>query len=228
MRYAFDMASVIDHFDVLTNHGLQVIPLHENSKIPISKGWTQNWCPKAAREKLLELPNCNIGLLLGNVVDVEGDSEEANRIVADLIGDYPHPSYQSTKSVHHLFQNPDPDLWHFRWEMIEFRGWGHQSVLPPSSHEGVQYRWLRNFKFPIPPMPERLAEFLRNKAKCKKTHSKTHRNLWCSLCRNKQSIHRGRFERELRVFKEMGLQWQCHRCRKIDLRPLCRTFKGPK
>ena len=85
------MSVTLKHFDALTQRGLKIIPLRENSKIPMCKGWT-NWNLLENRSKILQCPNCNLGILLGEIVDVEGDNEEANQIIADLVGDCPHPS----------------------------------------------------------------------------------------------------------------------------------------
>jgi hypothetical protein len=123
---------ILAHFDALTKRGLKIIPLRENSKVPLCKAWNSDWDREVVRDKICQFPDANLGILLGDVVDVEGDSEDANRTILDLIGDYPHPCYFSTKSIHHLFLNPDPNLAHFRFKEIEFRGHGHQSVIPPS------------------------------------------------------------------------------------------------
>ena len=108
------MDSILRHFDALTNHGLKIIPLRENSKIPLCSNWNKKWDHNCARIKIKKYPNSNIGLLLGEIIDVEGDSDEANKIIIDLINDYPHPIYRSYKSIHHLFLTPDSSLRHFR------------------------------------------------------------------------------------------------------------------
>jgi hypothetical protein len=103
---------ILAHFDALTKRGLKIIPLRENSKVPLCKAWNSDWDREVVRDKICQFPDANLGILLGDVVDVEGDSEDANRTILDLIGDYPHPCYFSTKSIHHLFLNPDPNLPH--------------------------------------------------------------------------------------------------------------------
>lgn len=221
------MATILQHFDVLTDRGLKIIPLRENSKIPMCKGWTAGWCRESARQKLTVFPDANIGLLLGEIIDVEGDSEDANKVLLDLIGDYPHPCYQSLRSIHHLFVSPDSDLRHFEVNDIEFRGYGHQSVLPPSTAAGVVYKWLRQFHFPIPPMPSRLYDFYQSKkrktgAKVKKGHLMVR----CGACEQKCFLHRKRFDLELAAFKLLGSKWECQDCRTIDLRPACRLIRA--
>lgn len=220
------MPVIIDHFDALTERGLKVIPLRKNSKIPLCKGWTNNWNKTKVREKLAQFPKSNIGILLGDIVDVEGDSESANQTVIELIGSCPHPCYHSSKSIHHLFLNPDPNFRHFRWEAIEFRGYGHQSVLPPSQHAGIQYRWSENFRFPVPEMPERLLSFFHAKRHKHQTIlKKNHLKVRCADCGRKCFIHEKRFSLELKAFKLLSTKWKCHNCRMVDLRPACRLIR---
>jgi hypothetical protein len=221
------MPAILDHFEALTARGLKVIPLRENSKIPLCKGWTGSWDRAKAREKLKQFPDANIGILLGEIIDVEGDSENANKLIADLIGDYPHPSYKSFRSIHHLFQTPDPDLRHFSWCDIEFRGYGHQSVLPPSQHAGIQYRWLKNFVFPVPEMPLRLLEFYKNRVNNKIQIVKPHHTqLWCGSCGKECYLHDKRLKLEIEAFRLLGSKWECQKCRTVDLRPACRLIRS--
>lgn len=221
------MLSALDHFDALTKIGLKVIPLRENSKIPLCKGWTHGWNRETSRAKLVQFPEANIGLLLGDILDVEGDSEAANRFLIDLIGDYPHPQYTSTKSIHHLFINPDLSLRHFRCGQVEFRGFGHQSVLPPSKHQGTKYQWLKGLAFPIPVMPPKLFAFYQNKkGKVTQFIPNGRVGVYCEICKNKESIHKTRFQAENELFKILGSKWTCHSCREHDLRPLCRFLKS--
>jgi hypothetical protein len=218
------MFATIDHFDALTEKGLKVIPLRANSKVPMCKGWNTGWDLQKARSRLEMFPDANIGLLLGDVIDVEGDNEEANNILNRLIGDYPHPSYQSIRSVHHLFSTPDPKLRIFKVGEIEFRGYGHQSVLPPSSHYGFQYQWLPDFCFPAPEMPEPLRVFY-FRHKLGRTIKPGHMKIRCSRCGEKRYLHCRRFNLELTAFQALNLGWECQRCRQIDLRPACRMVR---
>lgn len=218
------MPTVLDYFDALTAKGLKIIPLKENSKAPLCKGWVSNWDREASREKLRIFPNCNIGLLLGEIIDVEGDDEQANRLIDDLVGDYPHPVYSSTKSKHHLFLSPDQNLRIFKVGQIEFRGHGHQSVLPPSNHQGVVYKWLQKFQFPVPDMPESLTNFY-----CKHRFGERvkpgHIRVWCGECQEKRFLHRKRFNLELQVFRALDSKWLCHNCRPLDIRRACRLVR---
>jgi len=223
------MQKILKHFDVLTENGLKVIPLRKHSKVPVCRGWTDGWNKEQAREVLERLPDSNIGLLLGDVIDVEGDSVEANDKINDLIGEYPHPMYSSTKSIHHLFESPDPHLTILKHNSIEFRGHKHQSVLPPSTLDtGVEYKWLGPVRFPVPPMPERLLSFYRHLQSQREVLKPGHMKLPCFLCRKECFIHQKRFALELIAFKELGQRWQCHDCRKVDLRPACREIRKRK
>lgn len=221
--------TILKHFDALTNRGLKVIPLRENSKVPMYRGWTENWDKDRVRAKLQQFPDANIGVLLGDVIDVEGDSEEANKLLLDLIGDYPHPCYQSARSTHHLFLPPSAELRHWEWNEIEFRGHGHQSVLPPSRAAGIAYKWLRQFQFPVPPIPDRLLDFYMSKLEKPKKRDKLkkgHVKVWCSHCCEPVMLHRKRFDLELEAFKLLGQKWECQECRVVDLRPACRLIRA--
>jgi hypothetical protein len=221
------MPTIIEHFDALTARGLKIIPLRENSKVPLCKGWTEHWDKGRAREKLTQFPDANLGILLGDIIDVEGDSDEANRTIIDLIGDYPHPSYQSTKSIHHLFVTPDFALRHFRYADIEFRGYGHQSVIPPSQHQGTVYRWLKQFRFPVPPMPNKLLQFYKSKQeRSQRTLKPHHIRVWCGSCRAECMLHGKRFDLELEAFRLFDSKWECQKCRTLDLRPACRLLRA--
>lgn len=221
------MASILEHFDALSKQGMKIVPLYKNSKRPIGKSWGEKWSHDRARWMLQRSPEANIGLLLGDIVDVEGDSEQANQIILDLIKDYPHPCYRSTKSIHHLFLTPDPNLRRFQWNNIEFRGHGHQSVLPPSQFSGVSYKWLKNFRFPIPQMPEELVDFLENKNGLQKETLKPgHVRIRCGNCKNIVFLHKKRYALELKAFKLLGQKWECQDCRTTDIRSACRLIRA--
>ena len=217
------MPAITDHFDQLTDLGLKVIPLRANSKVPLTKCWQKDWSLNKSREKLLTFPESNLGLLLGDIIDVEGDSSHANNLLLDLIGDYPHPMYRSTKSIHHLFQTPESGLRLFKFQEIEFRGEGHQSVLPPSQHYGTQYKWIDQ-NFPVPEMPPRLLTFYQ-KITGKQPMPLGNIKVWCAACKKEIALHAKRFRLELEVFRRMSGNWECQSCRATDLRPLVRVLK---
>lgn len=167
----------------------------------------------------------NLGLLLGDFVDVEGDSEEGNDFLSEVLENFPHPKWQSSKSVHHLFLNPDKKIQTHRFEDIEFRAAGTQSVLPPSLHEdGSVYAWLSGTQFPVPPLPDPLLDFYRSRcpeSKKKPDIIKTQ----CRVCGRKENLHKKRLVLEVRAFREQNLPWMCHKCREIDIRPACRRLR---
>lgn len=227
------MSRVVRFFDKYTKSlGWEIIPTLPKSKIPFMKGWQDEYDWDRIRRYLVAHPECNIGLRLGHVIDVEADSPEANARLDRLLAGAPdHPSYRSAKSTHHLFLTPDPDLTKIVAQGIEFRGGRHQSLLPPSvTKDGVEYTWL-TWKTPIPPLPEQLLNLYNRHAKIVRgARSGCLAQPLCRKC-NKQSrpIHVRRYERELAAFKRMGIGWHCHRCRDRDmvrvLNPLCRKMK---
>jgi hypothetical protein len=216
--------TTLEYFDLYTDFGLQVIPLFPGSKIPVWSRWNQDWDHARCRSYIKAQPACNIGLLLGKYVDVEGDTEEADEEIKRLIGECPHPSWRSAKSTHHLFLNPDPRLTSTRFSGMEFRAHKHQSVIPPSIHaQGVKYHWQSLHV--IPAMPQALFNYYLASRRKKKRHS-GYMLTECKSCGGKESIHVKRLLLEVRAFRELGLLWQCHKCRKVDVRPACRRLRS--
>ena len=207
----FHMSSILEAFDLLSQNNLKVIVIRQNSKQPLCKGWNSNWNYKEVRTKLQQFPDSNLGLLLGEVIDVEGDSKEANEIINRCVSGYAHPIYQSIKSTHHLFANPDK-IRHYRWKDIEFRGYGHQSLLPPSQHQEIMYQWIDDNNFIIPSMPPRLLEFYKQK-RWGERQNKDFRKVWCNKCKLQFSLNKNRFNKELIQFKKDNKYWRCRTCR---------------
>lgn len=217
---------ILDYFDAYVAAGLQVIPLYARSKVPVGTGWNLGWDKDFCRESFRRFPQSNIGLLLGPIVDVEGDNEEANALLSRLVGDLPHPMYRSSKSTHHLFLNHDPNLTAVRFQHMEFRGYKHQSVLPPSCHkDGAMYQWLVGTKFPVPPMPQELIDFYNKHVNPKPLTKPGHMRPWCSVCKRRFFIHRKRFALEKEAFAHFNYAWQCWNCREVDVRDLCRKLR---
>ncbi len=226
----------LKHFDLYTRMGFKVIPLYQNSKIPVGKNWNQNWNLELCRSKV-ELNNYNLGILLGDIVDVEGDTPAANEFLNLLIGDVPHPIYRSRKSVHHLFKTPDPNLTAARFDGIEFRGHLHQSVVPPSiGPDGTKYQWLRGTTWPVPEMPVDLRDFyfkqrpqgapkLKKSPGKKKGVKKGHTKSQCCICKKVVYIHKKRLILEVRAFREYGTLWHCQDCRELELRDDVRRLR---
>lgn len=225
------MKPLLKSFEIYVNNGLKPIALHKNTKIPVLKNW--NCWDKESNFNQLKYDKTNIGLLLGDIVDVEGDSEIANDTINDLIGNYQHPIYKSKKSYHHFFINPDPDLTILKFNDIEFRGKNHQSVIPPSQVDGIDYKWV-HLLFPIPEMPKSLYDFyLANKKKYLKNHKLKNNeikpgntSLFCSICKEKKYINKNRLLCELIAFKAINkISWQCIKCRTKDIRPQVKKIK---
>ena len=171
-------------------------------------------------------------MLLGDIIDVEGDSKEANDLLIKLIGDIPHPTFKSSKSIHHLFKNPLPNINRFVYGKIEYRAYGHHSVVPPSTHEsGSSYEWLNHNRLVFPELPKQLIDFYEQnkkekyktkpKDKCKLNHCKTE----CKICKQYFYIHKKRLFLEVKAFQELGVLWSCRKCRKNDIRDLCRKVR---
>lgn len=212
------------YFDVYVAQGLKIIPLKENSKIPISKNWNGFWNHDWSRSTIAD--GANMGILLGSIIDVEGDTPQANKLLLRLTKSYPHPMYSSSKSIHHLFINPNLDFTIIKHQGIEFRCNKHHSVLPPSLHpNGEEYTWLKESRFPIPKLPYSLLALLKQ-AKKQTNHLKAgHTDPFCSKCNDQCFMHKKRFLLEVEAFKLLGEKWLCQNCRETDVREMCRQIK---
>lgn len=224
---------MLKYFDQYTEIGLKVIPVYPKSKVPVGFAWNDIYDTAKSR-KLIATGRYNMGLLLGDIVDVEGDSDEGNELLNRLIDGAKHPMYRSSRSIHHLFVNPDNTLQTCRFFDIEFRAHGAQSVIPPSIHEdGAAYRWIADSVWPIPVMPEALLNFYGQ-------HRKIHRpeviavkpktrpgviKTTCKVCNKREFMHQNRLAVEVRAFQELGIPWMCHGCREVDIRPACRRLR---
>lgn len=236
------MATMIQWYDKYVKLGLQPIPVFKEDKCPAGgKGWNRNWSEGRWRG-YFQTNAYNMGIILGDIVDVEGDTEEANDLLLRMIDGLPHPMFRSSKSIHHLFQTPDPFLQRLVVDGIEFRGHRHQSVVPPSIHEfGAQYQWVKGSVFPAPVMPDELQKFyFANKEIRQQTARPQHRQLRklrnrkkggytrtiCKICNCGFYVHKKRLRLEVHAFSEYyNLPWMCHGCRELDMRELCRTVR---
>ncbi len=218
----------LEYFDAYARSGLRAIPLYPRSKVPVNKRWTTEWDRDRCRAAVEPFPDANLGLILGGIVDVEGDTPEANRMLELMTDGHAHPQYRSSKSVHHLFVNPDPDLTILKFAGMEFRARGHQSVLPPSTHEdGSKYVWLTGTVFPVPEMPPPLLSYYTQHRKVpKKPKLKPgHVRVWCTACGGREYIHKKRYDLEKIAFGVLGVKWECHKCRVDDVRASCREIR---
>lgn len=234
------MVAMTDYFDFYTSLGFKVVPLYPKSKVPIGNKWNDSWNLDDAFQIVKDQKQCNLGILLGDIIDVEGDSKDGNEYLDELIGDLPHPVYFSRRSKHHLFLNTDPDLTGWTYSegsiAIEFRGHRLQSVLPPSiGPDGTQYCWERTLNWknclPIPKMPLDLMNFYLKHRKVKVTPYKSrglkkdHCSTQCCICKKMVFIHRKRLLLEVRAFREYGVKWHCQNCRELELRANVRRIR---
>lgn len=212
-------------FERLTALGLKITPLHPGTKVPILTGWT-NWNYQQVKKAISQNDQVNFGVVLGDIMDVEGDSEKANAKISKLIGDYKHPVYCSQKSFHHFFQSPDPSLTIIKKQSVEFRGAKHQSVIPPSKLlSGTKYEWIVGLDCPIPPMPPKLLQYLKSLIGEKiapKPHSQA---ILCFKCNKTNYINKKRFALESEYLRQTKQRWMCHSCRDYDLRRICRELR---
>jgi len=213
-----------EYIEAYVKLGLKPIPIRRGSKKPIQKNWNRFWSKTAVIEISRRYPDCNLGILLGNVIDIESDTPEGNQLLDGLLSDVSHPVYRSLKSKHHLFVNPYAWLTRIVIKGIEFRGYKHHSVLPPSIHaSGTIYTWLTSSVFPIPPLPKVLSDMLvqqipkRNRHKNKSEFVRP----WCSVCEKKVTVRKSEYEIEIKHFDG---DYQCRKCRKFKI-PVGRRAK---
>lgn len=224
------MVKFLEFFDSYVAIGLKPIAIYRQSKTPVGQGWNRQWSPNKWRSFFLS-NKFNMGIVLGDIIDVEGDSAEANELLESLIGSCPHPKFSSFKSVHHLFKTPDPNLTRIVHQGIEFRGKNHQSVVPPSIHENkIEYRWIEGTIFDIPEMPSDLLDFyhkinFEKKENLRKSRKVKLYSTICKSCNKKVKMPKKRLILEVKAFSQFNLSWACHKCRTIDIRPLCRKLK---
>lgn len=230
---------ILVYFDSYCNIGLKPIVVGFMSKKPVLKGWNENY-DRGRWRSILCRDECdfNIAILLGDVVDVEADSEEGNELLRGLIGECDHPCFRSSRSVHHLFLNPDPSLTMRVYNGIEFRGNKVCSVMPPSVHEdGTEYKFLKSSRFPIPNMPDDLLRFYWGNRRAEKDSAATakpskpklkrdHKRVVCQKCGKGVYIHKKRLVLEVRSFSQHGMPWSCRSCRTIDVRESCRQIRS--
>jgi hypothetical protein len=224
---------IANYFEAYLTCGFNPIALYPGSKIPVFKDWQVDWSADKYRAAFDQMPDANMGFLLGTVMDVEGDTEEANEMIFDLTRHCPHPMFKSNKSCHHLFLSPNPNITICKFDGIEFRGRRHQSVVPPSVHKsGKVYEWLKKSTFPAPPMPTALVNLLYSHYRDIKTakpqqngKKANHTASLCNECGRRSYIHKTRLVLEVRAFASLDQKWQCQKCRKVDVRPICRKVR---
>ena len=154
------------------SRGFRIVPNRPKTKKPIVSDWPSQAStdPEVIRGWFRANPRgLNIGIALGptsKIIDIEADSEEAEKTYFELFGeDAPVvPTWKSSRGKHRLFRwtgdLPEPDKNLFKIGDLEFRtgngSEGAQSIVPPSRHQsGVSYEWLVGLDeaepVPIPP-----------------------------------------------------------------------------
>lgn len=218
--------NILAWYDAYVAQGLKIIPLRPEAK---KAYWDWNkkiWDEDENRWVFIKKPTSNMGLVLGEIMDVEGDTVAANKRLLKLTANCPHPMYSSSKSIHHLFLNPDPSLSIIKFDGIEFRGKKHMSVLPPSRHEdGTQYMWMPESRFPIPKMPKSILHLLKQARRQGAGQKPGSQRIHCSKCCQEKTLHYKRLRLEIKAFKILEQKWECYQCRLVDIRPLCRELR---
>ena len=230
------------YFSKYLEIGLKPILLFPSSKKPLIQKWNADYDQEKWKKLLKkhEGENLNIGVLLGDIIDVEADTEESNELLISLIGDYKHPYFESSRSIHHIFLNPDVSLTVTKFRGIEFRGNYVQSVFPPSKHiDGSKYRFLKGSSFPIPPMPNDLLNFYwSNRKNQQQQEQKIKRKIkrkclkegfkksLCCLCKESIIIHKKRLKLEVQAFLSINKMWMCRNCRNININDECRKIRN--
>lgn len=221
-------------FHVYSQLGFKIIPLYFKTKSPIFKNWHASYNHDFYKEFFNSCTEkYNFGMLLGEIIDIEGDCDTSNNLIDNMLHDIPHICYTSKKSKHHIFRSGLSNLTRVVIGGVEFRGYKHQSVIPPSLHEdGFAYKWITKICHvnEIPFLPTEVEKFLIQAIK--KTKNKKHNNkikpghtmVLCNKCSSKIYINKKRLDKEVIVFQEHGKKWECHPCRDIDLRPILRSM----
>ena len=134
----------IEIFSFYSQLGYKIIPLHYCAKTPIFKNWNKNYNKEHIESFFIKNNQLiNYGILLGDIVDIEGDCLDSNKSIDEFLKDIDHPCFLSKKSKHHLFRSNLKELTRIVTHGIEFRGYKHQSAIPPSRHaDGFSYKWI--------------------------------------------------------------------------------------
>jgi len=226
------METVKSSFEKLVFLGFQPILLFPKTKKPIFASWNKNYNPNKYFRIIDNNSDYNIGVLLGDVIDVEGDNEKANKFLDNLFSDIHHPVYKSFKSSHHLFRaRSNFNVTRFNQNGIEIRAKGHQSVVPPSIHEidGAIYEWINDVTH-ISTLPilninleQEIYRFCNNiGAKVLRKHSM---RIWCSKCEKQIMLNKKRTHLEIEIFKRMNQKWKCHKCRPFSIKNEIKSFR---
>lgn len=224
----------LEYFDAYVAAGFKPIAVNIYTKKPAESNWNKKWSVERWR-KYFEKDVYNIGILLGNVIDIEADCQYSNDLLDDMIGNQKHIKFTSYRSTHHLFFNEDKTLNFLKIKGIEFRGHGLHSVVPPSVHEnGYQYKFCKDNFFTLTYMPETLKKLYEDFKSVKnsivtyntkkKIVYKNNCKTKCNKCKTDVFINRNRLRCEVKIFMGMNELWQCHKCRKIKITKLVKKM----
>lgn len=220
-----------DLFQKYLHYGYQPILLNHKSKKPILKNWNANYQPEIYLYYLNKSQNYNIGFLLGDIIDIEGDSEAANHFLNNLFSEINHPIYQSYKSTHHLFRNyKGCKITRLHARGIEVRAHKHQSVVPPSVHElgGFVYEWKTPifYHFEIPFLTESIEKRIKNYCGLHHVTRKPNSSrIICAKCKKFIYVNKNRLQLEIAAFQTINNRWNCHKCRQFNINQIVRTIK---
>lgn len=126
------------------SRGIKTLPVEYQGKNPIGDAWQKTTDPRAAfRERVPQDKPCNVGILLGStshVVDVDLDSPIARDLAPQFL---PKTGYcwghAANPKSHYLYRCGGESLKTLKFTgpsgmLVELRGDGMQSVIPPSIH----------------------------------------------------------------------------------------------
>lgn len=215
--------------------GYQPIPLFYKTKTPIYKNWNSNYDYESVLDYVSQYKQqINFGILLGNIIDIEGDCADSNKTIDDLLHDVKHPCFLSAKSKHHLFRSNIKNLTRIVVDNVEFRGYKHQSVVPPSKHEdGYEYKWITEIfdTKNIPYLPENIESYILSRLKPEPQNKKkrllkpNHTTAKCNKCEKSILISKIRLQKELYFLQKDKAAWECNKCRNFDLRKIIKSHK---
>lgn len=150
----------------LVSLGQQPVIVPAGEKGPKYKGWERRSYTADEIHKKFVSHMGNVGILLGKVIDIECDNEQAATDLVELFdGDPPTTvCFQSTKGKHYLFLADDRlkaiGKATMKWKEVEVRlgtaggRRGAQSLLPPSSTNGKTRAWINDLATPFAALPE--------------------------------------------------------------------------
>lgn len=216
------LCSVQEAFEIYRNIKWSVIAVVPGTKIPRFPSWNNTYYPYMHQAYIGQNPKANIGLLLGRIIDIEADNEESENKLNSMFKNVPHLQYRSGRGTHHLFLNKKTNFKKLIVDGVEYRGYSHHSLLPPSiGPSGFQYEWSENSTELITPLPK----FIENKIlkyHCEKGY---HKNITCKKCQKQFKIAAKRLNLEMKALSLIKHPWKCHGCREWDLRKICRLIR---